>query len=203
MNNVNTDRDLTCFYQNVRSLKASGKLSQFQNIVLTNHFDIIALTETWLNDSVTNHEILPDSYTIYRKDGDFGKRGGGVLLAVKDNIPVETFHITILGLELISVFIKTMNKNILVSVCYRPPDAGPEFIQQLNEFRKYLSDKKIKDLTLIGDFNFPFINWLDGLGFSDISSDINFIDSINEAGILQMITSHTRCQNMIDFTICQ
>ncbi len=91
-----------------------------------------------------------------------------------------------------------MNKNILVSVCYRPPDAGPEFIQQLNEFLKYLSDHKIKDLISVGDFNFPSINWLDGSGFSDISSDINFIDSINEAGILQMITSHTRCQNMID-----
>jgi hypothetical protein len=83
-----------------------------------------------------------------------------------------------------------MNKNILVSVCYRPPDAGPEFIQQLKEFFKYLSDYKIKDLILIGDFNFPSINWLDGSGFSDISSDINFIDSINEAGL--------RCQNMID-----
>jgi hypothetical protein len=131
VSNVNTDSDLTCFYQNVRSLKASGKLSHFQDIVLTNHFDIIALTETWLNDSVTNHEILPHGYTIYLKDRYFGKRGGGVLLAVKENIPVETFHITIVGLELTSVFIKTMNKNILVSVCYRPPDAGPEFIQQI------------------------------------------------------------------------
>ena len=72
VSNVNTDSDLTCFYQNVRSLKASGKLSHFQDIVLTNHFDIIALTETWLNHSVTNHEILPHSYTIYRKDRDSG-----------------------------------------------------------------------------------------------------------------------------------
>jgi hypothetical protein len=88
--------------------------------------------------------------------------GGGVLLAVKENIPVESFHITIVGLELTSVFIKTMNKNILVSVCYRPPDAGPEFIQQLKEFFKYLSDHKIKDLILIGDFNFPSVNWLNG-----------------------------------------
>ena len=152
------DSDLTCFYPNVTSLKASGKLSHFQEIVLTNHFDIIALTETWLNHSVTNHEILPHDYTIYRKDRDYGKRGGGILLPVKENIPVKTFHITIVGLELTSVFIKTMNKNILVSICYRPPDAGPEFIQQLKEFFKYLSDHKIKDLILIGDFNFPSIN---------------------------------------------
>jgi hypothetical protein len=62
---------------------------------------------------VTNHEILPHGYTIYRKDRDFGKRGGGVLVAVKENIPVETFHITVMGLEITSVFIKTMNKTFL------------------------------------------------------------------------------------------
>ena len=83
-----------------------------------------------------NHEILPHGFTIYGIDRDFGKREEGVLLAVKENIPVETFPFTILGLELTGVFIKTMNKNILVSVCFYQSDAGPEFIEQLNKFLK-------------------------------------------------------------------
>jgi hypothetical protein len=92
-------------------LKASGKLSHFQHIVLRNRFDIITLTETWLNDSVTNHEIPAHGYTIYRKDSRDFVKSGGVLLAVEENIPVEIFHITILGLELTSVFISHEQKH--------------------------------------------------------------------------------------------
>ena len=48
-----------------------------------------AITETWLNDDISDCELLPDEFTIYRKDRSStnrGKRGGGVLLAIRKNI---------------------------------------------------------------------------------------------------------------------
>ena len=45
--------------------------------------DVIAVTETWLDDSVTNSEILNESFVIHRRDRRNNVRGGGILLAVK------------------------------------------------------------------------------------------------------------------------
>jgi hypothetical protein len=68
----NLCRPFGVFYQNVRSLKSTyyllntkeNKLSSFHNIVSTNQFDVIALTETWLDSSISNHELLPSGYKI-------------------------------------------------------------------------------------------------------------------------------------------
>ncbi|XP_077288638.1 uncharacterized protein LOC143913014 isoform X2 [Arctopsyche grandis] len=43
--------------------------------------DILVLTETWLDDSVHDAELLDGTYSIFRKDRP--TRGGGVLIAVK------------------------------------------------------------------------------------------------------------------------
>jgi len=38
------------------------------------------LSETWLSEDITDHEVLPQPYTFYRKDRS--TRGGGVMLAI-------------------------------------------------------------------------------------------------------------------------
>jgi hypothetical protein len=45
---------------------------------------IICLTETWLNDQCYDHNLFPDSYTVFRSDSYSIKksRGGGVLIAL-------------------------------------------------------------------------------------------------------------------------
>ncbi|ELT97669.1 hypothetical protein CAPTEDRAFT_189389 [Capitella teleta] len=50
---------------------------------------ILAISETWLTDAISNHEVLPDSFNIYRKDRcttQPSKRGGGILLAIDTHI---------------------------------------------------------------------------------------------------------------------
>ena len=48
--------------------------------------DVIVGTETWLNSSIKDNEIIPAdfNYKIYRKDRSDGY--GGVLLAISDHI---------------------------------------------------------------------------------------------------------------------
>ena len=76
-NKTNTIQSLTFVLQNIRSLKSvqidssnsrENKLSCFKDIVFANHFDVIALTETWLHSSVADHEIIPNGYQIIRRD---------------------------------------------------------------------------------------------------------------------------------------
>lgn len=46
--------------------------------------NIVAITETWLDLSVLDNEIVPPGYNIFRKDR--GSRGGGVALIVQSSL---------------------------------------------------------------------------------------------------------------------
>ena len=54
---------------------------------------IIIGTETWIDATVTNNQIFPPNYDIYR--GDLNMNGGGVLIAIKNTLisePVPKLH---------------------------------------------------------------------------------------------------------------
>lgn len=61
----------------IRAVEGSfeSKLGLLQDIVYGHDFDIICLTETWLNDSINDYEILPTGYNIFRH-GRVGRIGG-------------------------------------------------------------------------------------------------------------------------------
>ena len=139
------------------------------------------MTETWLSNHVRNDEILPVGYKLFRRDRQTGKRGGGVLLAVKDSVRTEPTDFVSDSLELVnSVVINTSTKKVLVDVCYRTPDSSIDFLHDLNRFLKFVADSQFKDVHLMGDFNYPNIQWSDGSGFSTIGSEIGFIDLITD-----------------------
>ena len=75
---------MTLYYQNARGLRT--KTSEFFQNTSCCDYDLIAVTETWLDGSVFNRELFTDRFEVFRKDGDFSlvnrSRGGGVLLAV-------------------------------------------------------------------------------------------------------------------------
>ena len=47
---------------------------------------IIVIIESWANNDITDAELGLESYVMFRKDR-IGRRGGGVLLYIKDTIP--------------------------------------------------------------------------------------------------------------------
>ena len=47
---------------------------------------IIGITESWANNDITDAELGLEGYAMFRKDR-MGRRGGGVLLYIKDTIP--------------------------------------------------------------------------------------------------------------------
>ena len=48
--------------------------------------DIIGITESWANNDITDAELGLEGYVMFRKDR-MGRRGGGVLLYIKETIP--------------------------------------------------------------------------------------------------------------------
>ena len=47
---------------------------------------IIGIIESWANNDITDAELGREGYVMFRKDS-MGRRGGGVLLYIKETIP--------------------------------------------------------------------------------------------------------------------
>ena len=71
-------------YSNCRSLLP--KLDALRVRAASSSPDIIALTETWLDHSISNSELFIPGYVIVRKDRK--RHGGGVLAYIKDSIAI-------------------------------------------------------------------------------------------------------------------
>ena len=55
------------------------------------HYDIIALSETYLNESIKDEGIRTEGYSreIFRSDHPNGKKEGGICLHFKENFPIK------------------------------------------------------------------------------------------------------------------
>ena len=165
-------------------------------MIYSHDYDIIAITETWLSDNVFDNEILPTNYTIYRKDRKF--RGGGVMLAVKN-----TIHSHILSvhpeLEVLSVCIGS-NDPTIICLVYNPPNSTEECLLTLFDYIRSTANLCNDKLILIGDFNFPSINWDLLQGNTPITN--SFCDLIFDLNLTQLIDQPTHSGgNILDLVL--
>ncbi len=149
---------LKCLLANARSLK--NKLQDFHAMISTENLDIVAITETWLDTSVLDHEIIPSGYTIFRRDR-INRIGGGVLLAFKNNLIVTRridleVNCELLWCELTS----EMGSRFLFGVYYRPPNSDLDYMSSLEESFLKIENLNMDKVFLVGDFNLPHFDWI-------------------------------------------
>jgi len=125
---------------------------------------LVAASETWFKDfSITNIQ----GYNVFRNDRTDGRNGGGVALYIKDSINSYELNdpgFNVSKIEMIWVVIYFGSDKYLIGCINR----SKEFID-MNDFdsvfkqaREYRDQKGFKDLLIMGDFNFPLINWSKG-----------------------------------------
>ncbi len=159
------------------------------------NFDVFCFTETWLNDTVFNNEIIPIGYSIYRKDRS--ARGGGVLIAVNDNIPSWSVK-SPSHLEVTSVALQ-LDKVIIISTVYVPPNAPMSCMQSLCTYLACLSSEN-SSLVVVGDFNLPDIDW-PALQGSCPASNL-FCNTVFECNLIQFIDEPTHIKgNTLDLVL--
>ena len=96
-----------CVCMNVRSI-ISKKLDLLA-YVTAHSYDLIAVTETFLDGNIANSEFSSPSYVVFRHDRN--RHGGGVLILVRDSIPVFRRFDLETGCELIWLQITTSCQN--------------------------------------------------------------------------------------------
>ncbi|GAB0210369.1 hypothetical protein GRJ2_003502700 [Grus japonensis] len=115
---------LKCLYANARSM--GNKQEELEMCVCLQGYDLIGIRETWW-DSSYDWSVGMEGYRLFRKDRQ-GRRGGGVTLYVNDQLECMELH---LGMEeelTESLWVRIKGStgagDIIVGVCYRPPDQG-------------------------------------------------------------------------------
>ncbi|RMC18016.1 hypothetical protein DUI87_04892 [Hirundo rustica rustica] len=121
---VKSVAQLRCMYTNAHNM--GNKEEELEAMVQQHSYDVVAITETWWDESHSWSTAL-DGYKLFRRDRR-GRRGGGVALYIKkafDTISIETNEG---GVECVQVRIKgKANKaDILLGVCYCPPNQEEE-----------------------------------------------------------------------------
>ena len=218
---------LSVFYQNVRGFIPFSELAnpnprldmnkvfELQLHLTTEKPDIVILNETWLKPSIHSNEIIPDSmYKVYRLDRSktthppdpnnprkYRANGGGVLVAVKQSLEVDSKPIKIpCKAEILAIEIK-INSNIKLcfGTCYRVGTLGESNRVEISNFlSNLLRVKKYSKLFMIGDYNLPGVsaeNWDDGECGDNIGQQ--FIDLFSDLNLKQIIRNPTHNKGKI------
>ena len=118
---------------------------------------IIGITESWANNDITDGELGLAGYVMFRKDR-IGRRGGGVLLYIKETIPAYEVQLPEQAdcNEAIWCKLVTGHKTVTIGVVYRCPN----ITKQSNEkIHNDITEVSKGDCIIMGDFNHGNIKW--------------------------------------------
>jgi exonuclease III len=187
-------------YLNARSIV--NKHSELELYLIEENIDIVGITETWLTDSVSDSEMSIEGYTLLRGDrkSETKQRGGGVALYIKNDIDFVARE-EINGTEFAETIWCSINcsaEKTLIGVCYRAPDSKQKDDAALYSVIDRASKLKEK-LIIMGDFNYPELNW--SLQ-EKIDENHPFIECISNNFLSQIIEEPTRGSNFLDLVLC-
>lgn len=119
-------------------------------------FDILSFTESWLKDTNTADSIELLNYQIpFRNDRGEDKKGGGIVVYVKDNIyTMRRFDLEIQDIEMIWIQLKICNNKVLFGIFYLPPHSSIEIWGKVQSFiESAVNDVNCDYVIATGDCN--------------------------------------------------
>ena len=153
---------LPCCHWNVNSTLAHNKLSLIIAYNTVQKFDIICISETYLNSSVNENLLLIPGYHLLRADHPENRKKGGVCLYYKEQLSLRQIETPYFS-QCILCTLTVQNKVGYVAVIYRSPSQSVnEFDDFLLNFEKLLnqiSQLKSSFLVILGDFNARSRSW--------------------------------------------
>lgn len=200
-NDIVSTKDLRVYYQNVRGLRT--KVDCFFLSVSECNYDVIVLTETWLDERFYSTQLFGSKFNVYRTDRNVLNsskiRGGGVLIAVSErwNSFIDPTVVSE-TLEQLWVKISTSSRIISIGAIYLPPDRRDNIScieNHLNSIGSIISNLAIDDFVLqFGDYNHPHLQWkASDNGFLEVdpysvlsSSSSALVDGFSIHGLTQL-----------------
>ena len=122
----------------------------------------MGITETWLNDSVSEAQTCLAGYQCIRSDRNGRRRGGCALYLHNRLVPADQLVLSDSYNNMVAVYVETLH--LIFAVIYRPPDANEEDFSALLDGLQMMIDSHSQEQTNVelyisGDFNLPLFNW--------------------------------------------
>ena len=133
---------------NCRSLRNKDRVAELHTIIDRVKPDILVLTETWLDKTITASSIIPDSLnmTPYKADRP-DQPWGGVLVAVSNEFISTEVPELKTDCESVWVEINLVGaKKLLVCAYYRPDERDEKSLLELDKALQKIGDKKLPHL---------------------------------------------------------
>ena len=144
-------------------------------------FDLISLTETWLNDSILNTELSFNNFQMPFRRDRIGDSHGGIAVYVKEDIPCKRrLDLELANIECLWLELNIRNRKLLVGTFYRPPNSSPIVLSNIENSIGLAVDSGIADIVISGDFNFNVINPSSANKILDICKQYNLHQLIKE-----------------------
>ena len=104
---INLISNFSVVHYNVQSLLQKKDIIEPE----LSNFDLVSLTETWLNERVLTKDLAFNNYRLpFRRDG-VGDSHGGIVVYVKENIPCKRrYDLELNTIECIWLKLNTKNK---------------------------------------------------------------------------------------------
>lgn len=200
-NTKHSDRPkkLVMYFQNVRGIRSAKKSATFKmNLLQYQTIDIIALNETFLNQSVCDGELFPSEYIVIRKDRPNDVGYGGVLLAVRRCCTVQRImDIDDLTEDKELIFAKVTWKHIQFICCVaylHPRTSDEKYISVFNCIEHAMTKYSAHKFILMGDFNLNTasanvnLNYYNFIHFCNVKQHNNVVNPYG--GMLDLVLSN-------------
>ena len=161
------------------------------NDSVTNDYDIICLTETFLDSLIENDDdrISIPGYNILRTDHPCNGKRGGVCIYYKDLLPIIKRNDLCQLHEYLITELRIGKKKCLFTCLYRSPSQTSkefeDFCTDLNLFLSNIKDRNPACSAVTGDFNVRSSQWWALDKENNENSEISFLTS--SAGYIQLI----------------
>ena len=201
---------------NLNSILArnSIKLSLIEAYDSIHKFDLIALSETYLNNSISNEDIPLQgfSHNVFRSDHPSNAKRGGVCLYYKEKLSIKQRPDLQILSECVVAEITSNRKKIFFVVLYRSHSQSfQQFKQFLDGVESMISNiKTLKPhcLVITGDFNCRSSKWwaednenLEGMELNDLLDSLNMSRVINQPTHVRLNTHSCIELILTEFTL--
>ena len=185
-------KPLKIMYANADSLM--NKFEEMCFRIKDSNYDIIAITEVKPKSARFNlhaSELQIENYELYE---NLHTAGRGIVMYVDKSISSYKIDISNDFQEAIFISIKVNNAESLIAGCvYRSPNSTELNNDNLNELINAMSSNCKQQLIIMGDYNFPLINWNSYSTLSGyMSKEAKFLETVRDCYLIQKIKQPTR-----------
>ena len=141
------------------------KLSSLQAFNTMHKFDVICISETFLNSSISsdNPSLALNGYKLIRRDHPLDLKRGGICIYYKESLPIKFLNISNLSECLICEIIYGNKKCYIVSLYRSPSQNNEEFENFMNKFENIIDKISTPGnpnlIFIVGDFNAKLSTW--------------------------------------------